>query len=94
MMWRWPMKLIFSMPGVPSATPAHDNSAWTGPSHASSAASIDSFSARLTRMAVAPGRETSAKSMTTTSAPADCRSSAAAAPIPVAPPTTSALLPL
>ena len=41
------MKLIRSMPGVPSATPAHARSACTGPPHASTAASIDAFSARF-----------------------------------------------
>ena len=66
---RWPMKLILSMPGVPSATPAQENSAWTGPPHSSTAASMDALSARLTWMALTPGRVTSAKSMTTTSAP-------------------------
>src|SRR4051812_32084 len=35
------MKLMRSMPGVPSATPAHENSASIGPPHSSSAASID-----------------------------------------------------
>ena len=45
--WRCPMKLIFSMPGVPSATPAHENSACTGPPHSSTAASIDAVSARF-----------------------------------------------
>ena len=50
------MKLIFSMPGVPSATPAHDNSASTGPPHSAMAWSIESRSARFTWMAVAPGQ--------------------------------------
>ena len=54
------MKLIFSMPGVPSATPAQENSACTGPPHSSTAASMDSFSARLTWIALAPARVTSA----------------------------------
>ena len=49
------MKLILSIPGVPSATPAHENSACTGPPHSSTAASIEAFSARLTWMALAPG---------------------------------------
>ena len=40
-----------------------------------------------------PGSVTAAKSMTTTSAPASCASWAAAAPIPVAPPTTTTRLP-
>ena len=39
--WRWPMKLMRSMPGVPSATPAHESSASIGPPHSSSAASIE-----------------------------------------------------
>ena len=47
-MWRWPRKLIFSIPGVPSATPAHENNASTRPPHSSTAASIDALSARLT----------------------------------------------
>ena len=38
-MCRWPMKLIFSMFGVPSATPAQENSASTGPEICSTAAS-------------------------------------------------------
>ena len=50
------MKLIFSMPGVPSATPAHEKSAWTGPPHSSTAASIEAVSARLTWMALAPAQ--------------------------------------
>jgi hypothetical protein len=87
------MKLIASMPGVPSATPAHENRASTGPPHCSRAASIEGRSARSTWMAVTPASGMSAQSMTTTSAPADSSSSAAAAPIPVAPPTTSARLP-
>ena len=93
MRWRCPTKLIFSIPGVPSATPAHENSACTGPPHSSTAASMESLSARLTWMALAPGSFTSAKSMTTTSAPASCTSSAAAAPMPVAPPTTRTRFP-
>ena len=56
--WRWPMKLIFSMPGVPSATPAHENSAWTGPPHSSTAASIDALSARSSWIAFTPSRVT------------------------------------
>ena len=93
MRWRWPTKLIFSIPGVPSATPAQENSAWIGPPHSSTAASMEASSARLTWMALAPGSFTSAKSITTTSAPASCTSSAAAAPIPVAPPTTRTRFP-
>ena len=73
------MKLIFSMPGVPSATPAHENSASTGPPHSSTAASIEAVSARFTWMAFAPASvDLGAKSITTTSAPASCTSSAAA----------------
>ena len=87
------MKLIFSMPGVPSATPAQDISTSTGPPHSSMAASIDDRSARSTWMDVAPGSVTSAKSITTTSAPASWTSSAAAAPMPVAPPTTRTRFP-
>ena len=49
------MKLILSIPGVPSATPAQENSAWTGPPHSSTAASIDALSARLTWIALTPG---------------------------------------
>ena len=45
--WRCPAKLIFSMLGVPSATPAHAMSACTGPPHSSTAASMESLSARL-----------------------------------------------
>src|SRR3954451_20952902 len=82
------------MPGVPSATPAHENTTSTRPvPSSSSAASIDDRSPRFTWIACAPASFTSAKSMTTTSAPASCASSATAAPIPVAPPTTSARLP-
>src|SRR5918998_6979301 len=92
-MWRWPVKLMRSMPGVPSATPAHENSASTGPPTSSTAASIDALSDRSRCTALTPGRVTSARSMTTTSAPASLTSSAAAAPMPVAPPTTSARLP-
>ena len=44
-------------------------------------------------MALTPANVTSARSMTTTSAPAARANSAAAAPIPVAPPTTSTRLP-
>ena len=40
------MKLMRSMPGVPSATPAHENSACTGPPHSSTAASIEALSER------------------------------------------------
>src|SRR5437764_916171 len=87
------MKLMRSMPGVPSATPAHEKSACTGPPHSSTAASIDALSDRSRLMALTPSRVTSARSMTTTSAPASFTSSAVAAPIPVAPPTTSARLP-
>ena len=90
---RCPTKLIFSIPGVPSATPAHENSACTGPPHSSTAASMEALSARFTWMAFAPGSVTSAKSMTTTSAPASCTSSAVAAPMPVAPPTTRTRFP-
>src|SRR5690242_5348445 len=82
-----------SMPGVPSATPAHEKSACTGPPHSSRAASIDAVSARFRRIALTPGNVTSARSITTTSAPASCTNSATAAPMPVAPPTTSARLP-
>ncbi len=87
------MKLIRSMPGVPSATPADDNSTSTFPPHSPMAVSIDDRSARLTWMALAPARVTSAKSITTTSAPASWASWAAAAPMPVAPPTTRTRLP-
>src|SRR5947209_2054488 len=87
------MKLMRSMPGVPSATPAHENRAWTGPPHSSTAASIDALSDRSRLMAFTPSMVTSARSMTTTSAPACFTTSAVAAPLPVAPPTTSARLP-
>src|SRR5829696_8275163 len=87
------MKLIRSMPGVPSATPAQENRASTVPPQASRAASIESRSARFTWTALTPGRVISAKSRTTTSAPASRTTSAVAAPIPVAPPTTRARLP-
>ena len=46
-MWRCPRKLIFSRFGVPSATPAHENSASTGPPHSSIAASIDASVAEV-----------------------------------------------
>src|SRR5262245_53620045 len=88
------MKLIFSMPGVPSATPAQEKRAWIGPPHSSTAASMDALSDRSSTIDVTPSRVTGARSMTTTSAPASFTSSAAAAPIPVAPPTTTARLPL
>ena len=91
--WRWPTKLIRSMPGVPSATPAQASRACTGPLHESTAASIDACEARSRPMAVTPSSVTSARSITTTSAPRSRASSAAAAPIPVAPPTTSTRLP-
>src|SRR6478736_637104 len=87
------MKLIFSMPAVPSATPAHENSAWIGPPHSSSAFSMLALSRRSRSIALAPASVTGAKSITTTSAPRSCTSSATAAPMPVAPPTTSARLP-
>src|SRR6476469_524616 len=87
------MKLIFSMPAVPSATPAHENSAWIGPPHSSSALSMLALSRRSRSIALAPASVTGAKSITTTSAPRSCTSSATAAPMPVAPPTTSARLP-
>src|SRR6478609_9697696 len=87
------MKLIFSMPAVPSATPAHENSAWIGPPHSSSAVSMLALSRRSRLIALSPARVTGAKSITTTSAPRSCTSSATAAPMPVAPPTTSARLP-
>ena len=92
-MYRWPMKLIRSMPGVPSATPAQDSSTSTGPPHSAMAVSIDDRSARSTWMALAPAWVISAKSITTTSAPASSTSSAAAAPMPVAPPTTRTRFP-
>src|SRR4029453_4143833 len=50
------MKLIRSMPGVPSATPAHENSACSGPPHSSTAASIEAFWALSTLVAFAPSR--------------------------------------
>src|SRR5262245_20762875 len=81
------------MPGVPSATPAHANNASTCPLHSSTAASIDAASARSRWTAFTPDSVTSAKSITTTSAPASWTSSAVAAPMPLAPPTTSARLP-
>ena len=49
------MKLIFSRFGVPSATPAHENSASIGPPISASAASIDAWSPRFTWIAFAPG---------------------------------------
>ena len=52
------MKLMRSMPGVPSATPAHENSACTGPPHSSTAASIDALSARSSEIALAPASVT------------------------------------
>ena len=57
---RWPMKLIFSMPGVPSATPAQENSASIGPPHSSTAASMLALSLRLTLIALTPSRVTGA----------------------------------
>src|SRR5207248_3919683 len=87
------MKLMRSMPGVPSATPAQENRACTGPPHSSTAASIDALSDRSRLMALTPSSFTSARSITTTSAPASFTSSAVAAPMPVAPPTTRARLP-
>ena len=93
MKWRCPMKLIFSIPGVPSATPAHENSASIGPPHSSNAASMLARSARFTWMPLTPASVTSAKSSTTTSPPRSRTSSAVAAPMPVAPPTTTARFP-
>src|SRR5437764_6917308 len=87
------MKLMRSMPGVPSARPAQENRAWTGAPHSSTAASIDALSDRSSLIALTPSSVTSARSMTTTSAPASFTSSAVAAPMPVAPPTTRARLP-
>ena len=52
------MKLMRSMPGVPSATPAHENSASIGPPHSSTAASIEALSARSSSMALAPASVT------------------------------------
>jgi len=54
------MKLIFSMPGVPSAAPAQENSASIGPPHSSSAASMPSLSRRSRLIAFAPARVTGA----------------------------------
>jgi hypothetical protein len=85
--------LIFSMPGVPWATPAQENSAWMGPSTALAAASIEARSERSSGMKVTPGLDTSARSIMVTSAPASSSTSTVAAPIPLAPPTTSACLP-
>src|SRR5215217_6153404 len=87
------MKLIRSIPGVPSATPAQENRASIVPPQWSRAASIDSRSARFTWTALTPGWVTSAKSRTTTSAPASRTTWAVAAPMPLAPPTTRARLP-
>src|SRR5438067_4335517 len=87
------MKLMRSMPGVPSATPAQENKACTGPPHSSTATSIDALSDKSRLMALTPSSVTSARSMTTTSAPASFTSSAVAAPMPVAPPTIRARLP-
>src|SRR3954453_22156711 len=91
--YRGPMKLIFSIPGVPSATPAHENTTCTGPPHSATALSIDAASARLTWSALMAGIVISAKSMPTTSAPASCTSCAVALPMPLAAPTTSTRLP-
>src|SRR5215213_1692135 len=87
------MKLIFSITAVPSATLAHAKSAWIGPPHSSTAASMLARSRRSRLIALAPASVTGAKSITTTSAPRSCTSSAVAAPMPVAPPTTNARLP-
>src|SRR4051794_33112351 len=87
------MKLIFSMPGVPSSAPAHEKTACSGPPHSSSALSMLPLSRRSRLIAFTPGSVISAKSMTTTSAPSSWASAAAAAPMPVAPPTTSTRLP-
>src|SRR5713101_3716122 len=64
-----------------------------GPPHSSMAASMLFLSRRSSLIALAPGSVTSAKSMTTTSAPRSWTSAAVAAPIPVAPPTTRARFP-
>ena len=50
------MKLIFSMPGVPSATPAQEKSAWIGPPHSSTAASMLALSRRSRWIALTPGQ--------------------------------------
>ena len=93
MMWRCEMKLIRMMPGVPSATPAAEKTACTGPWTWSSAASIAESSLRSTLIVSATGKSTGAWSMTTTSPPSAAVVFAAAAPIPVAPPTTSTRFP-
>src|SRR5262245_55869012 len=87
------MKLMRLIPGVPSATPAQLNKASTRPPHSDSARSMEPFSARSTEMVFTPVRLILLRSMTTTSAPASRTTSATAAPIPVAPPTTRARLP-
>ena len=58
--WRCPAKLIFSMFGVPSATPAQAISACTGPPHSSTAALMESLSARFIWIALTPDSFTSA----------------------------------
>src|SRR5581483_10966871 len=89
--WRWPMKLIRIRSG-PSATPAAEKIALTGPPTSSRALSIDAGSRRSTEIALSTGYFTGAKSMTATSAPSSAACLAVAAPMPVAPPTTSTRL--
>src|SRR5579883_3347959 len=90
-MWRCAMKLTRITEG-PSKIPAHENSAWNGPSSFPSASSTLAFSDRSTRSASSQGYATSATSRTCTSPPSSPASCAAAAPMPVAPPTTSTRL--
>ena len=94
MMWRWATKLTSRIPSVPSATPAHENSASTGSVRVSRAASTLSMLLRSTRTEWSTSTLASAMSKTVTRAPSVRTSDAVAAPMPVAPPTTSARLPL
>ena len=87
------MKLIFSMPGVPSATPAQENSASTGPPHSSMAASIEAVSARSTWIAFDAGQRDLGEVHDHDLGAGVLHQLGGAAPMPVAPPTTSARLP-
>jgi hypothetical protein len=91
---RCPRKFTLSTTGLSWSTPAQENSACTGPSTALAAASIEARSDRSSGRKVTPGFDASTRSIIVTLAPASSSRSTIAAPMPVAPPTTSAFLPL
>ena len=96
MRWRAPTKLTSitsrSENGGPGS-PAHENSASTGPSTAATAASIDARSRRSTSRLTFTGAVTGLTSSVVTSAPRSRRRSTVAAPMPVAAPATTTRLP-